>query len=618
MPIPGHSKSKFGWQILLLAGTITGLVGVVCLFSSASREEKSAAAGDHASASMTAKAGAWGFAFQPGDELLYDFTSRGTLTMGAADTAAPGTVLQISETGRLSVKVYSATTTGWLAGLAWQKVTLTLENSEGTQNLTPPDLATTEIFVTLDKSGRIAQVQAPYSLTSEARNSWRDILAKWQVILPPNAVKKWTRVEEDATGTFVAQYSAAEDISKSKTHYLRINGTNAALAAAYQVNGTAQIQFHNFPRIITGEEQVKIGGIQGLPLTNSVGDYAFTLISSTNHGGLPPPNLANYAAMTMAVEYSAVAAPSEDNGSLADNLRDLHDTIHNGKFGGPEEVQAAAKIIALLKNDPALTDQLLDELRSENASVQLASALLGVLGAAGTPAAQYDLLAVATAGDWPPDFRQMALYSLVQVAEPVAEADAALRGLFTQGGDLSGSALLVLAAIGDKVRTSDPARFQQINDYVANVLNSPGLSLNDFIVALDAMGNLGPTEVPEAVAKATQNESELIRAKAIASLSRITTVTALTLVMNAIANDPSGDVQAAAVKTLAAMKGAGAVTDLSTIAANGKSVAARKEALTQLSNLGGDNPAIANALASAAQSDPSPDVREYASKLRGN
>ncbi len=184
-----------------------------------------------------------------------------------------------------------------------------------------------------------------------------------------------------------------------------------------------------------------------------------------------------------------------------------------------------------------------------------------------------------------------------------------------KGGDLSGSSLLVLAAIGDKVRTSDPARFQQINDYVANVLNTPGLSLNDFIVALDAIGNLGPAQVPDVVAKAAANDNELIRAKAIASLSRIKTDAALALVTNAVINDPSGDVQAAAVKTLAALEGAAAADDLAKVALNGKSDAARQAALTQLTNVAPTAANTATVLINVAQSDPAESVRDYASKL---
>lgn len=554
-----------------------------------------------------------GFAFQRGDQLDYQFTSNGTLTLGATEA---GTLIQISETGQFEVEVYATSATGWLLGFRWKDVKLTQNNNGNSQDLTPPDLASTAILVSLEKSGRIAQVQVPYSLSADARNAWRDMLAKWQVILPQTAAKKWTRVEEDATGTFVAQYAlAAAAITKGKTHYLRINGANALLTAAYKVSGSAQIEFANYPRIITGEETVAFGGVNGLPPTHSTGKYSFELTSVSANGKFAPPDLAGYTSLVWATEFGPSSAPPEDEGNFADNVRDLQALIQTGHFGSPEQIGVAGKLISQLKKDPALADRLLDELRSDGVTTQLASSILGILGAAGTPAAQDDLLAVAASEDWPAAMRQMALYAFVQVTDPVSEADTTLTNLFAQGGDLSSSSLLVLAAIGDKVRNSDPARFQQINDFVAKVLNTPGLSLNDFIVALDAIGNLGPTPVPEVVAKATSNENDVIRAKAIASLARVKTDAALALVTNALINDPSGDVQAAAVKTLAALKGAAAADDLAKVAANGKSDSARQAALTQLVDIAPTAANTTSVLSNAAKTDPSETVRDYAAKL---
>jgi HEAT repeat protein len=295
----------------------------------------------------------------------------------------------------------------------------------------------------------------------------------------------------------------------------------------------------------------------------------------------------------------------------------LRDLVQVGAMNKPDEIRAAEKLIHQLKATPGLADQLLDELRGEADDSPLASALLGILGAAGTPAAQADLFAVASSEDLPASFREMALFSYVQTGAPMPEADALLEGLYTQGGDLANTALLVLGAVGDKVRDSDPARFQQISDYVVGVLNTPGLSLNDYIAALNAVGNLGPSQVPAAVAQAAQSDNSLVRLNAIGSLARVTTDAALTLVMNAITNDPSPDVQAVAVKTLAAEKGAAAIGDLSAVATSGDSTAARQQALTQLAAFAATNPNVVTVITTAAQKDPAQEVRDYANQLLG-
>lgn len=43
--------------------------------------------------------------------------------------------------------------------------------------------------------------------------------------------------------------------------------------------------------------------------------------------------------------------------------------------------------------------------------------------------------------------------------------------------------------------------------------NAPGVELNEKVVGLDAIGNLGPQEVPEAVRNALANDEPLLREK---------------------------------------------------------------------------------------------------------
>jgi len=616
-----NRTGKFILGVLLLVATVVGIV--IWSFQSNPSSGGSPTTGSVKEKSSTGKPAIpfTGFTLQPGDRISYDFTSQGALTMGPSDSASPATALQIHESGRLNIHIYTTTSVGWLAGFAWENVKLNLYDGQSEQDKTPADLAGPEIMAVMDKSGRIGQVRVPLSLSDEARNNWRDVLAHWQVILPQNTFNlKWTRVEDDATGSYVAQYSAKSaltplSIDKNKLRYLRVNADNPALVATYHITSSAKISFDGYQRSIHGTEKVEVGGVNDLPRASTAGEYAFVLANFSKGGATAPPDTSKYTLMAWAIEFGPESAPPEEDGDFAANVQDLVNTIAAGAFGTPEQVRTAGKIIDQIKKDPALTDQLLDELRGDNVPKKLGSAILGILGAAGTPAAQYDLLAVAASSDWPSDFRQMALFSYVQTDNPMPEADNALKALFEQGGDFSSSALLVFAAIGDKVRTSDPTRFQQINDYISVVANAPNLSLNDLVVVLDAIGNLGPLQVPDVVTKAIQNENDLVRAAAIASLTRINTPAAFTLVNNAINNDPSSNVQVAGIKALVGLEKTAAVSDLATIAANGKSVPAREEALTLISNFTKISPIVSMTISTAAQSDPAPEVRDYATKL---
>jgi hypothetical protein len=617
-------KSKAPLVYLLLAGVAIAWwwkTGLVSPSPGASGAIKNGAVKSNLTAGS-------GYNFQVGDQLVYKFSSDGVLRLGSANQANTATDLKLSATGQLRLTVYSATVTGWIVGFVWDQVHLTSDNGQTVTDTTPPDLKGTEVLVFLEKYGRISQLKIPSSLSVDARNNWRDVLARWQVVLPETAqTNRWTRVEEDATGEYVTQYTMSSgavlptDIVKKKMRYLRLSSGSPTLAAAYKINSSVQIHFDAYPRIIAGVEKVSLTGVQALGNTESTGDFTFTLGDSptTAPRTLAQLDLDKYETTKWAGEYTADENPAsaESFGDIISNLADFRAVVKSDGITSPDEIRAAEKIIQQLQAAPGLADKVLDELRNTAEGDPLVQALLGILGSAGTPAAQTDLFAIATSDDWPQSLREMALFSFVQTTAPIPAADAWLEGLYSQGGDLANTALLELAAIGAKVNTTDPARFSQINDYVLGILSTPNLSLNDYIAALDAVSNLGPAEVPAAVATAAQNDNPLVRMKAIGSLVRIPTDAALALINNAIANDPSPDVQTAAIKTLAAQQQSAALSQLSTLTTTGNSPQARKEALTQLLPYIATNPILVNVVNTAAQKDSSSEVRDYANQLLG-
>jgi len=611
------------WGVFLILATAALLWWMKVEFN---RSPSGGSSGGPNKSSASGRPEAAGYGFRVGDSLVYDFTTQGELRLGTAKVADAAPDLKITETGRLQLHIYSATIAGWIVGFSWEKVRLLMDNGQSVTDATPADLAGPEILVFVEKFGRIDQVQVPANLSTDARNNWRDILPKWQVILPQTLnTSRWTRTEEDATGEFVAQYSMSgasfpADIAKKKSRYLRLSSGNASLAATYKIQSSVQIHFDAYPRIIAGAEKISFDGVQALGQTSSAGTFSFSLgsVTASPDRTLAQIDLSKYEPTPWAAEFSPDENASAANyGDFATNLLDLRGVIKNGGYNTPDEVRVAQNLIGQLKQTPGLADKLLDELASPDTTKDLAAALLGILGAAGTPAAQSDLLAVATSDDWPLADREMALFSYAQTVAPVPEADATLEALYQQGGELANTTLLALAVVGDKVR-ADPARFQPINDFILGVLNTPNLSLNDYLATLDAISNLGPAQVPAAVVQAAQSDNELVRMKAIGSLTRIKTDQSLALVMNAISNDPSGDVQVAGIKTLVALKNSAAVGDLSIIAVSGNSSAARREALNQLAPYAPFNPDVLAIINTAAQKDPLKEVRDLANQLLGN
>lgn len=61
----------------------------------------------------------------------------------------------------------------------------------------------------MSKRGQINKLLAPVETANdEVLNQWRDVLARYEVVLPTNPkLQKWRCLEEDPTGEYVAAYS---------------------------------------------------------------------------------------------------------------------------------------------------------------------------------------------------------------------------------------------------------------------------------------------------------------------------------------------------------------------------------------------------------------------------
>ena len=398
---------------------------------------------------------------------------------------------------------------------------------------------------------------------------------------PTPSARTWNSTEEDSTGTYIAAYSRESGqppavVRKQKQQYLAVNGASQqGFEARFKLSGSARIELAPYPTNIEGHEKLtlltpEIGGS-----VNSEADYSFHLVGASQGSGVESlgPELARQ------LESRGTSfgwAPTNTPGSRArkvdvsqttieEQMAALEQLLADGKSGTPAEVKILQKIAALVKNDDQVVEAIVNRLSNpqvmENA--ELSSALIGMLGAAGTPKAQETLIGIAHTKQWPLPQRQMALFSFAQVTDPTPAVDGWLQQMHQESGDLANNSLLILAAMGDQVRAKDPERFHQISDYVIRAASTPGSALNERIVGLDAIGNLGPQEVPQAVHDALAAEDELLRERAVESLQRIDVEVTYPMLRHALQNDPIESVRAAAANLLGDTRRTGGYEDLS-------------------------------------------------------
>ena len=209
----------------------------------------------------------------------------------------------------------------------------------------------------------------------------------------------------------------------------------------------------------------------------------------------------------------------------------------------------------------------------------------------------------------------MALYSFAQVTAPAPAVDGWLEQIHQAGGDLANNSLLLLGAMGDRVREQNPDRFSQISQYVVNAASASGLPLNEQIAGLDAIGNLGPQEVPQVVRDALTSGDAILREKALQSLARMDPATTDPLIRSALQNDSDDKVRAAAAGLLGDSRRTGGCEDLCQAVLKDSSETVRAAAVRSLREWMSTNPEAGRTLQQVASQDTSESVRNAAGEV---
>jgi HEAT repeat protein len=555
--------------------------------------------------------------------------------MVSQDGSSPELGLRVTQQGRLVLRVLEEQATGWWVGFACATAAVRMVSGDSAVTLTEVEAGLeAEILAFVEKSGRVGRMLAPGAASPDVLNHWRDLLSRWQIVLPEDVLAaRWTATEEDSTGSYRAEYTwtsrtLPKTAQKEKARYLSLNGTGKdGLLTRNHLSGLARIDLDPYPTRVEGRERLtvltpEIGG----QVTTEVA-YRLAIEGATRDGALAAEGRAEVQrfeanGVPFAWQPTPAAHRPEVVGDTAlppldEQLDHLESLLAEGKNGTSAELKVLETIAAWLRKDDAAVDAVLDRLSQGGAVTNqpLSSALLGMLGAAGTPKAQRALIGVAASGDWPMDARGMAIFSFAQVTEPMPEVEGWLRQLHARRDELSNSSLLVLAAMGDRVRSQDAERFGRISEYVLGAAGAAGPDGEHQIVGLEAIGNLGPDQVPEVVRTALGSETVLVRERALQSLKRIADPEAGSLVRRALQGDSSESVRAVAAGVLSDPNWQDGYADLAFAATQDPAESVRSAAVQALGGWMEDSAEAVRLVQQVAQLDASPEVREAAAQV---
>jgi HEAT repeat protein len=410
-------------------------------------------------------------------------------------------------------------------------------------------------------------------------------------------------------------------IKKDKLRYIGfgIDGTKG-LVNSTKVNSSTKFIMAPYPTHIDGLEHLVILTPETGSEVHSESSFSFYLSSVVK-----APELEKYATeislkLKNSKDTNVLVSSNNDNEPISNTEDEIYDKmarletiIGSGLSGTSTEVKVLDKIVDVIKADDSVVDIILDRLlRNVNSNnLKLDTALVGMLGAAGTPKAQQALMGIVESTSWPLERRETALFSFAQVTEPIPEVDSKLRSLHEKNDVLSNSSLLVLAAIGDRVKEYDLDRFNKIVDYVLSAANNP--DINERIVGLEAIGNLNLDKLPEIVLTSLKSDDPLIREKSVAVLGRSKDKSAGMIIQNILKNDSSEGVRVVAANILSDTSFTNSFESLSYAVINDASEHVRMAATTSLGQwMSINKQGVSSILQQVANQDQSIDVKDAA------
>ncbi|MHC4137952.1 MAG: HEAT repeat domain-containing protein, partial [Planctomycetota bacterium] len=476
-----------------------------------------------------------------GDLLRYRFRIDRQLKLVSAKSRATAPLDMSNRLeGALILRVYAKRPDGWTVGLelAEPRGWSASDRTGRTQrDSTFESLAGQEVVARLDAFGRFGKLAFPEGATSKARLCWKELLSQWRIVYPEDSsLDEWETLEHDTSGTYRARYGRRNGegenptvITKTKQEYTEIRSPGKAGGPKpTAIDGEVCFVLDPLPLRIDGQESLRMKIPAGGGRIESDLGFSFQRVAYEHSADLErlarvrAEYLSRAMGTTLADPESArrKMTPAEVKDAIREQLGELDRLLATGELRTQGALRVNARIIELVRESDVAAEAVMDRLRAASCSDHLASMLTACLGSGGTEAAQEGLLEVLGAPAATSTRRQTALFAMLAIEEPVSRLDQALTRFRAEHADLSGHALLVLGAIGHKVRESDRKRYERIEKLVLSEI-SEGAAEGARMAALQAVGNLGPEKVPAPVRDALGSAHPLVRSVAMHALRKI-------------------------------------------------------------------------------------------------
>jgi hypothetical protein len=482
----------------------------------------------------------------------------------------------------------------------------------------------------IDPAGKLVQLGTPSTLAPGTESLLRAVLSCLQFSAGPGGgAKTWQSVEADHYGSFRADYRARsfDEVEKVKTYTeLSLSSALSLPEAAGKANAKGRATFTlassgRWPARVEATDELDLGMVrihQRFTLTLD-GQRVISRVGAD----LSRFRLAKLDTVTAqrgtGGDGKELARQLAGGMGFADALAEL------SRFADTDEDAAGRhaamrRLIAVFDSDPRAVAEAASLLRAGSAGKD-APALLGALASSDAGEARAALNGMAGDRSLPAQLRNDVLNNMNVQPRATAETFATLTSLSNeQDPQLRKSAIMALGSTvrsteGDATMSRDAERSSRTLQQGFQGAQTP----DERALFLKALGNSGSSDALQAAKIALADPDPAVRRDGVRALRFVPGQEADQLIARAWLNDADEDVReagpfAASYRPLSAGLAQAALTSLAQDAVE----SVRLRSLAFVAENRAENPTFSAALSTAAERDPSEEVRKNARHYLGN
>lgn len=468
-------------------------------------------------------------------------------------------------------------------------------------------------FAVIGGDGRLVDLWVPPATDGAVWRLWYSMASAAQFARQPRDRGEWTSEELDPAGEYLAEYRRVGPghYEKRKLRYLRVrtdDGWAERDAAALGLDGVLRIETADgdWPRSVHGVELAWTEGDDALVRVRARTEIDLSF-SDSGHDDEAAERLADARGHFYRGDVAPAAGRAADAAPAA-SFAELTAIFESGTVEASLLVERFAATFAADPGAPAEAVAWL----ADNPDADPTGALAAALGAAGTPAAQDALIALATDASVSDRHASDALLELGRTREPTEASVATLLAAMEHDSrERSSTATLALGNAADALFGPRPDRAAELVAELSARLDR-STDQAEAVTLLAALGNTAAAEALAPIAARLEAPQPALRSAAAEALRLIPGDQVEGLLAGVLAGDEHPGVRARAAYALGYRPFDLGFAPLATAARSDTAPAVRAEAVTSIAGAGDGDAEASAVLAWVAANDADANVRRTA------